>query len=578
MTPAFPRPLRSQTAARWRITAQRRRIIYDDWRSDLEERLRQAIGHVRKDAWGIPDLSSNLLRSSVTQLAALYDREPIVSHDEDVSVLLDEVRHSGLWPLMSRVQRDCLGLREMFVRVDVVGEPGDEELCYRPAFPDLVEAEASGEYPEDPVRIREAILRTRERDNTQVWTFDSFDISNPAAPRYRVEDEDGKDVSAEFGLTTLEGDAYTWRRSDGKPVMPYAMYHAAQTGQLFDPTEGQSLVEATLNLGVHWTFYGHVLTNCSWPQRYMVNCKVPGTTLQDGAPQGSGHVFGSESSGAEGIVTDPATVIELVSDQDNPGAVMVGQWKPGADPATVQESISLYERRAAATGGISPADIQRVAGDPRSGFALAISREGQREAQRRFEPQFRHGDLDVLELSAILWNRATGSTFPEEDYRIAYEAIPHSAEEQKAEREHLLALLAAGLISRVEVYRQLHPGITEADASDALDAIGGVNRTTDPAAEPVLTDPVLDPAAPAVAAGAPLAATALNGAQVQSAQSIVMSVATGALPRSSGVAMLVEFFQLSEPAAERVMGEVGRGFVPAVAPAPTPMPAAPAPQ
>jgi len=56
--------------------------------------------------------------------------------------------------------------------------------------------------------------------------------------------------------------------------------------------------------------------------------------------------------------------------------------------------------------------------------------------------------------------------------------------------------------------------------------------------------------------------TALNGAQVTAAQGIVTSVAAGELPRDTGVSMLVEFFTMDVARAERVMGSVGRGFVP----------------
>jgi hypothetical protein len=66
---------------------------------------------------------------------------------------------------------------------------------------------------------------------------------------------------------------------------------------------------------------------------------------------------------------------------------------------------------------------------------------------------------------------------------------------------------------------------------------------------------------------APAADSALNGAQVVAAQGIVRDVALGAIPRESGVAMLQEFFQLTAAQAERIMGSVGRGFVPSEAPA-----------
>jgi hypothetical protein len=67
-------------------------------------------------------------------------------------------------------------------------------------------------------------------------------------------------------------------------------------------------------------------------------------------------------------------------------------------------------------------------------------------------------------------------------------------------------------------------------------------------------------AAASAAAGVPAADTALNGAQVQAAASIVQQVALRQLPRDSGVAQLVEFFNLPADKAERIMGAVGRTF------------------
>jgi hypothetical protein len=78
-------------------------------------------------------------------------------------------------------------------------------------------------------------------------------------------------------------------------------------------------------------------------------------------------------------------------------------------------------------------------------------------------------------------------------------------------------------------------------------------------------------AAASAAAGVPAADTALNGAQVQAAASIVQQVALRQLPRDSGVAQLVEFFNLPADKAERIMGAVGRTFfIEAAAEAPAP--------
>lgn len=61
----------------------------------------------------------------------------------------------------------------------------------------------------------------------------------------------------------------------------------------------------------------------------------------------------------------------------------------------------------------------------------------------------------------------------------------------------------------------------------------------------------------------------LNGAQVTAATGIVTSVARGEIPRNSGIGMLEVLFSLSSQQAERIMGEVGRGFRPETPEPPT---------
>lgn len=69
-------------------------------------------------------------------------------------------------------------------------------------------------------------------------------------------------------------------------------------------------------------------------------------------------------------------------------------------------------------------------------------------------------------------------------------------------------------------------------------------------------------------------AASLNGAQVDALQGIVMNVATGLLPRDTGIALIVAAFPLSEDQAENIMGSVGAGFAPK-SPDATPPPAPP---
>ena len=82
------------------------------------------------------------------------------------------------------------------------------------------------------------------------------------------------------------------------------------------------------------------------------------------------------------------------------------------------------------------------------------------------------------------------------------------------------------------------------------------------------------PASTEVAAALPdetaPADTVLNGAQISQAIDIVTKVAAEEFPRETGIAMLVEFFNLRQQRAEAIMGEVGRNFVRPPPPSPPP--------
>ena len=460
-----PVPSDPETLERWEWTRLARRILYGRWAPDLEHRLSQQISHVRREAWGTLDLSANLYRAIWDSLATLYDRWPIVSHEGDISELQEQLTQAGLWALMARVQRDTLGLREMHVRVDI---PGDR-LVYRPVPPDLVISKASPDQPDRPVIIKESRLRTTKAGRT-IWAYDVLDVSNPERPMYKVQaaDQGAADLSEEFlGVPGgLVDDAYPYRRSSGVPILPYATYHAAKTGKLYDPWSTRELVEGTLNIGVYYTHLSHVIRSAAWRQRYIVDLEFMGLETRD--DNGDGRARSA-------LVADPATVLALRSTPDAAGQPQVGSWDMPADPAAFIETISQYERRLVSMAGINPADVSSPSHDPRSGYAIAVSRDAQRQAQQRYEPQFRDGDLQNLEISAVLLNRKFGSRLPETGYRITYQGIPKSAAEKKAEREHVLALVDAGFMSAVEGYQELHPGATDAEALAALEKNRQIN-------------------------------------------------------------------------------------------------------
>jgi hypothetical protein len=449
-----PPPKDVEEAQRVEHTRLRRRLLYSQYQQDLDARIRQAVGNVKADAWRPLDLTANPYLAIWQQIAVLYDAAPAVAvpaGSEPVAAALDA---AGFWPLMQRVQRDTLGLREMLVRlsVDTMGH-----VVARPVFPDMVAVEVDPSAPSRPVKIKEWL-----RDPVHGWVRHVYDIRDPRAPLYAAYTAGGQDVSEQVLGQTFRGEAYPYRLADGTPILPWVVYHAAQTGTVFDPYTMREVVEGSLMLGVYLTFYGHVLRDASWPQRYTVGARVLGVDAVDGE--------GNRIAGRREVTTDPATLLEMEVDPTFTGQPLVGQWQASADPVALLTSISMYERRVLTLAGLQAPDVTRQQADIRSGYSLAVSREQARAVQRLYEPQFRRGDLQLIATVAALLNRSTGAEYAEAPsaYRIAYAGLPESAAERMATLAEIKARIDAGLVGPVSAFIELNPGTPYQEAFAAV--------------------------------------------------------------------------------------------------------------
>ena len=480
--PQAPLPPRTEDANRWEHTRLRERLMAGTWRADLELALDRHMGRSRSHGAGPPDMSSNILRSVSVQLAVLYDRPPTVSHALEAAAPLigdgGELRTAGLWQLMGGLQRDTIAFNEDLLGISVSASGAPQ---FVPVSPGMVIAESEPDAPDVPVAIRWLRLRRHPRSGQLAWTWEIWD---PRVPVFRIVSADGqeeRDLTSVYVTDSdgapvagpLEGEDYPWwwTEDERRPLLPFVLYHSSRSPHLWRPFEGIEVVEGTLSAAVGWSFWFHCLRDASWPQRVAVNCRPVGSAIEE-----------TDDSPREGIVTDPSTVMLLESDEETPGQPMVTQWQASSDPKLLGECLLQYETRIAEFAGISPSDIQRMGGTAKSGYAISISQAGKREAQRRYEPQFRRGDLEAVAKVAAMVNTATGSTYPESGYEIVYAAVPKSPQELEAERKHVLELLEAGLIDRAQALQTLNPGISRDEALRRLDTIRRVNLSTTSAA------------------------------------------------------------------------------------------------
>lgn len=474
-----PVPPSGLDARRWEHTRLRRRLLEGTWERDLVERLEVHLGSVRRQAWGVPDLSSNPFRIICRELSALYLTAPDVRHTRSpdrAEALIGGsgiIARSGLWATMQRFQSLVIGCREYWQRIHV---SEDGRLTYRPVPPDMTLAYAAEDRPDYPLAVHELRLRHSLNGGGPIWTYDVLDIRNPEYPEYCIhvatpEGRLGEDVTVAYLGQSYSGDAYPYRRADGRPVLPYVLYHAERIGdRLFDAYEGMEVVEGSLNLAVSYSFLLHVLKDASWPQRYAVGVRPTGASME-------GTVAGARLE----IITDPATILQFEAvDEQQP---LIGQFQAGADAGALETTVASMANRLAQDAGLSPTDISRLSGSARSGYAIALTNEGKREAQRKYASSFRSSDEELVMKTAILYNRATGSTFPEGGYSVSYRAIPLSPQELDGRRKHALEMLEAGLMSRVEAVRLFDEGLTPDDARALLEEIDAARAMEHEAAE-----------------------------------------------------------------------------------------------
>lgn len=170
----------------------------------------------------------------------------------------------------------------------------------------------------------------------------------------------------------------------------------------------------------------------------------------------------------------------------------------------------------------------------------------------------------------------------EQEFTISFRPLWQPSEKEQADTRLVMAqadsaYIAAGVLNVDEVKRARFGGdkysieiAVDADSNMEAPEPGDTEETT-PRMAPDGSIVEMSPGQPLQppSAGGPKAQdSALNGAQVASALSIVQAVAQGQLPRDTGVNMLVEFFYMPNDAAERVMGSVGAGFKAPEPPAP----------
>lgn len=442
--------------------ARRERLLEGRWARDLAVRLAERFGQNRRNVMGRPSTAHNVALSVVGQAARLYDQAPEVSNDaaqeESSADFLSALEGCGAWELGRRLQRGVMLVRQGVRCIEVVGPPDNRVLRADVVPTSQVYFKANAEDPDEPVQFVRAVPRLVRsvKQNEPCWTWDLWDIEDPANPQRRVvvarpmkvgesveqllaEEQGLRDVTAEvLGVDSndaLSGSGYRERYADDSPFLPSELFHYERSGLLWTPWEGCETVEATYAIAILWTFWQHVVHDASWPQRYVLNAILKGAgAVSEGDP--------AEGSAAQ-LETDPSLLLQFLSRGNLPA--QFGQWQAGGDPSALQMAIQEYQDALLAGLGFKGTDARASQG--RSGYAIELDRAAVREQQARMRPGFARADSSFVGKAAALANREGlfGGSLPEEDWRIVYPGLPLSREERDAAAQRIKTMQDAGI-------------------------------------------------------------------------------------------------------------------------------------
>lgn len=448
---ARPTPAGEEDIARWEYTALVHRMHAGAWREDAETRL---ASFFHKDIIAkLPSACTarNLKLNIDQQKSLAYDEDPTVRADatpEDMARLI----RPTLWPLQQSTLLHVNGWNESLMRLDWFPGKG---LSYTVVTSDFVIASAPSEQPDQPNYVEEL----RWREGGVGWTWAIWDLRDPEDPKFRIDGfVDG--VRTDITADLMDGRTdWPYLDSEGKAVFPYVLYHSKVGNQLWSPYRGSEVTYGTLTGAALWTEWLSGFRDGAHPQRILIDGEIStGRTVNPHEDFAGKPVV---------IAMDQTGIMEVKSTSDLRPA-SIAQYDPAMDPENSARGIEIFEAGLAVYAGVAPADT--TPGTSSSGYALVISREGQRQAQKRLEPPMRMGDQLLLSRGAKILNRQEGTKLPEnpEDYQITYHRPKQSPGEIKADIDKNKMLREAGLISPADAYRVHNPGATDEQAMASM--------------------------------------------------------------------------------------------------------------
>lgn len=348
-------------------TALACRILENRHLNDLLAEAGKQLGIDGRAQMGPIDQTRNPMRDFVGRVGRAYQRPPAVSGlpaevvdalgTAAASTLRDRYAEIDAVPMPTSAIPALTGalryrLGAVYAGV-LIGETRAEDgaidaLWLQAVAPCDLQVLYASDDPREPTVIWH---RRRRLDSSgqMVDAEDVYDLSDPRRPVYVSRAvQGGATMTGPTGPIKYVGDAYPWRRPDGRP------YHRIVIqGDPRSPYDTAQLVDGSLSVSVLWSWWKAGIRDASYPQRSAIGLELDHQGSDDGTGSGVG---------ATGALAAPSTVLRWrQAHPDVPG--MLHQWGPGFDPEITGRAVRDYEHQLLASNGL-PMSMEGTGGDP----------------------------------------------------------------------------------------------------------------------------------------------------------------------------------------------------------------------
>ncbi|MAH46071.1 hypothetical protein CMI37_09575 [Candidatus Pacearchaeota archaeon] len=208
-----------------------------------------------------------------------------------------------------------------------------------------------------------------------------------------------------------------------------------------------------------------------------------------------------------------------------------------------------FDLRASAVAESMPADMWEPNSSTRNLAAKKLEQHALQVRRTKVLPFYRRALKRTFEVHRVVanhWAEDLKRTRYSPDVTLGVEFAPLPEVVDRFQDTQANELdIRHGVTSPTEV-RMRREGVTRSDAEQRIAIALGLDQEAEEGVPQVEE------------------ASVLNGAQLNAAAAIVLSVATGQIPLDSGLGQLVVMFNLTHDQAKAIMGSVGSGFVPTI--------------